>query len=81
MAEMKTFYELTMKQQREMLKFAREKIVEHLHTRVLKSEKSLTGQEIEFLIVAAAEGGTYDDDGRPYVEENSIPFKFQGGCV
>lgn len=78
---MKTFDQLTVKQQQSAFLFARERMKEVLDMKILTSEKPLTDQEIEFLVVAAAEGGTYDDNGKPVIEPVEVPYRFLGGCV
>lgn len=78
---MKTFDQLTVTQQQSAFEFAKERLKELLAMKILTSEKALSELEIELLVVAAAEGGTYDDNGKPVVEPIDIPYHFLGGCV
>ncbi len=79
---MKSFYELSEKQQKSAIEFAFKTLTQTIDLKVLDLKPELKEEWME-LAIDVAEFGVYDDDGRPALEEDQkgVPFYFQGGCV
>lgn len=81
---MKTFDQLTDEQKTKAIEHAQRIINSSLGTGVLvltPEECVLTNEELDKLTIEAAQNGTYDDNGNPYVEGMDVPYFFLGGCV
>lgn len=77
---MKTFEQLTPEQQQKAKNFAYDALHKSFSEGILDAD-ILKKRKMYDLANEAAEGGTYDDEGNPAMEQIDVPFFFQGGCI
>lgn len=70
-----SFYDLNETQQKEAIQFAKKQLSKALDAGILELELGTEHADTESLVIAAAEGAIYAEDGTP------VPPKFLGGCV
>lgn len=78
---MKYFHELNNEQQQDAVKFAKDELKESIRLGFLAADRILSDEDVDRIAITAAEGGTYNDEGKPTVSQLDVPWYFQGGCI
>ena len=78
---MKTWNDLTFKQQTAVVSEAFNTLRENLLKGLMVSDRFMGIDEMRDLALSICQNGQYDDAGKPHVQEEKVPSYYFGGCI